>query len=158
MLKKIRSFVLVSLVVALMGQGCTQAPSAAIVNAKKPVTINWWTVYDDANSIQLLVSAYRAMHPNVDIEVKVLRQNEYESTLLNALAEDRGPDIFSLHNTWVEKYQNKLTPIPDSITVPFTTIQGTIKKEQVTELRTKPGLSIKDLKTQFIDRWRATSL
>jgi ABC-type glycerol-3-phosphate transport system substrate-binding protein len=152
MFKKIRSFILVSLVVALMGQGCTQAPSAAIVNAKKPVTINWWTVYDDSNAIQPVISAYRAMHPNVDIEVKVLRLDEYEDALVNALAEDRGPDIFSLHNTWIEKYQNKLVPIPDSITVPFTTIQGTIKKEQVTELRTKPGLSVKDLKSQFVDQ------
>jgi ABC-type glycerol-3-phosphate transport system substrate-binding protein len=144
MFKKIRSLILVSLVVALMGQGCTQAPSPAV----KPVTINWWTVYDDPAALQPVISAYRTMHPNVDIEVKVLRLNEYESTLVNALAEDRGPDIFSLHNTWVQKYQNKLVPIPDSITVPFTSIQGTIKKESVTELRTKPGLSS--------TKWRAT--
>jgi multiple sugar transport system substrate-binding protein len=52
----------------------------------------------------------------------------------------------------VPKYQNKLAPVPDSITVPFTSIQGTIKKETVTEMRTKPGLSVKDLKSQFVDQ------
>jgi len=152
MFKKLRTFIILPVVFVLMGQGCTKAPSATITNAKKPVTINWWTVYDDSDAIQPVISAYRAMHPNVDIEIKVLRQSEYETTLINALAEDRGPDIFSLHNTWIEKYQNKLSPIPDSITVPFTTTQGTIKKEQVTELRTKPGFSVKDLKSQFIDQ------
>jgi len=152
MFKKIRSFILVSLVVALMGQGCTQQQSQQIINAKKPVTLEWWTVYDDANAIQPVISAYRAIHPNVSIDIRVMRLDEYEDALINALAEDRGPDIFSLHNTWIPKYQNKLAPIPDSITVPFTSVQGTIKKETVTELRTKPGLSVKDLKNNFIDQ------
>jgi multiple sugar transport system substrate-binding protein len=51
----------------------------------------------------------------------------------------------------VNKYQSKLSPIPDSTTVPFTTIQGTIKKETVTTLKTTAGLSVKDLKIQYTD-------
>lgn len=152
MFKKLRSLILVSLVVALLGQGCTNAPSAAVKNATKPVTLEWWTVYDDANAIQPVINAYRAIHPNVSVNLRIMRLNEYEDALINALAEDRGPDILSLHNTWIPKYQNKLAPIPDAITVPFTTVQGTIKKESVTELRTKPGLSVKDLKSQFVDQ------
>ncbi len=149
MLKKLRVFILIPVVVALLGQGCTNAPPPA---AAKPVTVTWWTVYDDVDAIQPVINDYRALHPNVSIDMRVLRLDEYESTLVNALAEDRGPDIISLHNTWIPKYQNKLTPIPDSITVPFTSVQGTIKKETVTQLRTKPGLSVKDLKTQFVDQ------
>jgi ABC-type glycerol-3-phosphate transport system substrate-binding protein len=91
------------------------------------------------------------MHPNVTIEYRKLRLDEYEPAIINALAEDRGPDIFSLHNTWISKYQSKLAPEPDSTTVPFTTIQGTIKKEAVTTLKTPPSLTVKDLKTQYID-------
>ena len=149
---KFRSLILGALVLALLGQGCTNAPSAAVVNANKPVTLTWWTVYDDADSLQPIINDYRAIHPNVSVDVRVLRLDEYENALVNALAEDRGPDILSLHNTWIPKYQNKLAPIPDSITIPFTSIQGTIKKETVTQLRTNPGLSVKDLKSQFIDQ------
>jgi multiple sugar transport system substrate-binding protein len=83
--------------------------------------------------------------------LRILRPAEYENVLLNALAEDKGPDIFSLHNTWVNKYAGKIEPFPDSITVPFSRVEGTIKKEVVTELRTTPGLSIRELKNQFID-------
>ena len=149
MLKKLRVFLLIPIVVVLLGQGCTNAPSPV---AAKPVALTWWTVYDDVNAIQPVINDYRALHPNVSIDMRVLRLDEYESTLVNALAEDRGPDIISLHNTWIPKYQNKLTPIPDSITVPFTSVTGTIKKETVTQLRTKPGLSVKDLKTEFVDQ------
>lgn len=149
MFKKFRSLILVALVIALMGQGCTNKKNPA---ASKPVNLVWWTVYDNSEALQPVINAYRAMHPNVSVDIRVMRVNEYENTLVNALAEDRGPDILSLHNTWVTKYQNKLSPVPDSITVPFTSIQGTIKKETVTEMRTKPGLSVKDLKTQFFDQ------
>lgn len=134
-----------------MGQGCTNKPSAEIENAKKPVTLTWWRVLDDQDKVQPIIDAYKAIHPNVSIEYRKLRLDEYEDTLINALAEDRGPDMFSLHNTWVNKYQSKLASIPDSITVPFTSVQGTIKKEVVTTLRTTPGLSVKDLKTQYTD-------
>lgn len=151
MLKRFRSFIIIPIVVVLLGQGCTQKPSAQITNATKPVTLTWWRVFDSGETVQPIVSAYRAMHPNVTIDYKTMRLDEYESKLVNAMAEDRGPDILTLHNTWIPKYQNKLAPIPDTITVPFTHIEGSIKKETVTQLVTNPGLSIKDLKKNFID-------
>ena len=151
MFKRIRAFILIPLAFVFLGQGCTKAVPANIKEATKPVTLTWWSVFDDPNALQPAITAYRALHPNVSIDLKILRVDEYEKTLINALAEDRGPDIFSMHNTWIPKYQGKLAPVPDTITVPFTFVQGTIKKELVTELRTSPGLSVKDLKNQYID-------
>lgn len=150
MKNRFRALIIIPVIVALLGQGCTQK-STNDPKLRQPVTITWWTVYDDANAIEPVITAYRAIHPNVSVNIRVLRENEYETALVNALAEDRGPDIFSMHNTWVKKYQSKLAPIPDSISVPYTTVQGTLKKETVTELRSKPGLSIKTLKDQFVD-------
>jgi multiple sugar transport system substrate-binding protein len=149
--KRFRSLIIIPIVLALFGQGCTQKPSAQITNATKPVVLTWWRVFDSGETVQPIVSAYRAMHPNVTIDYKTLRLDEYENKLVNAMAEDRGPDILTLHNTWIPKYQNKLAPIPDTITVPFTHIEGSIKKESVTQLVTNPGLSVKDLKKNFID-------
>jgi ABC-type glycerol-3-phosphate transport system substrate-binding protein len=151
MLKRLRTFVLIPLVIALLGQGCTKKLPQNIIDATKPMTLVWWSVFDDSDALQSTITAYRAMHPNVSIDLKIMRVDEYENALVNALAEDRGPDIFSMHNTWIPKYQVKLAPIPDTITVPFTTVKGTIKKEAVTEMRTSPGLSVKDLKNQYID-------
>src|SRR5205814_6531378 len=79
------------------------------------------------------------------------RSTEYETALLNALAEDRGPDIMSIHNDWTRGYQNKLVPLPDTYTIPFTTIEGSIKKEKITTLKTIQGLTVRQLKNQFVD-------
>jgi ABC-type glycerol-3-phosphate transport system substrate-binding protein len=151
MFKRLRTFILIPAIIVMLGQGCTKATPANVKEATKPVTLTWWSVFDDPGALQPTITAYRAMHPNISIDLRILRINEYEKALVNALAEDRGPDIFSLHNTWIPKYQAKLAPIPDAITVPFTSVQGTIKKEIVTELRTTPGLTVKDLKNRYID-------
>jgi multiple sugar transport system substrate-binding protein len=70
---------------------------------------------------------------------------------LNALSEDRGPDIFSIQNTWLRKYENKIAVLPKTTTLPYEFIQGTLKKEKVTELRTTPTISLRELKTNFVD-------
>ena len=48
----------------------------------------------------------------VKIRYKKIPVDSYESELTNALAESRGPDLFMIHNTWVDKHFNKLAPIP----------------------------------------------
>jgi len=150
-MRTLRTFVVIAAALSLVGQGCTRGPSREAVEAMRPVTITWWRVFDDQEAVAPIIAAYRALHPNVTIEYRKFRFDEYEQALLNALAEDRGPDLFSVHNTWVRGYVPKLAPIPDSFTIPFTTVQGTIKKEQVTELRTVPGKSVRALRNEFVD-------
>ncbi len=135
----------------LMGAGCTKAPSPEVIKASKPVTINWWGVFDDEETTHSIISAYNAIHPNVSIAFKMYRSSEYEKALLNALAEDRGPDIFSIHNTWVNAYSPKLAPIPDSFNLPYSTETGTLSKTTVTVMKTTPGMSINQFKNTFVD-------
>lgn len=132
------------------GLGC-KTVSREVEEAMRPVKLTYWRVFDDADTMAEIIADYKAIHPNVTIEYKKLRFEEYEDTLLNALAEDRGPDIFSIHNTWIRKYQNKITPLPPSVTLPFQYVSGTIKKETKTELLEVPTLSLLKLKQQFLD-------
>lgn len=126
--------------------------SVEVQRAMQPVNLTYWRVFDDQDAFNDIINAYRAIHPNVSITYRKLRMEEYEQTLLNALAEDRGPDLFSLPNTWVKKYQSKILPMPKSITLPYQVTTGTIKKETVTELRTTPSMSLLTLKTNFVDQ------
>jgi len=87
--------------------------------AMKPVTLNYWRVYDSQDAFDEIIANYKKLHPFITINYRKLRYSEYESELLNALAEDRGPDIFSLHNTWIKKYQNKIAPLPAAITMAY---------------------------------------
>lgn len=146
----IRTIFFFTLLVVLPGftlKACSQAPK----EATKPVQLTWWRVYDDYDAVSPSIDAFRRLHPNVTVNYRRLRFEEYEDELLNALAEDRGPDIVSLHNTWIGKYQSKLLPLPASLSLPFTFVTGSIKKETVTELRKVATLSLRALREQFLD-------
>src|SRR5690606_39059808 len=99
--KKIGLLALASLFV-LTAQACDNQQDR--LGAPARVTLEWWTVYKDPTDLNTLIEAYEARFPHISINVRVLRYDEFENTLVNALAEDRGPDIFTIHNTEIGKY------------------------------------------------------
>ncbi|MBN2854292.1 extracellular solute-binding protein [Patescibacteria group bacterium] len=117
--------------------------------ATKPITLNYWRVFDGEDNFKEIIEAYKAKHPHITINYRLLRYDEYEDEILNALAEDRGPDIFSIHNTWVKKYQTKLSPLPPTTTMVYPKVIGSIKKEVVNELITTNSISLKKLQDDF---------
>jgi ABC-type glycerol-3-phosphate transport system substrate-binding protein len=138
-------------VLVLSGQGCGSSGTAAPASASKPVTLTYWRVLDDGDAFDQIIQGYRALHPNVTINYRKLRLDEYERELLNALAEDRGPDIVSLHNTWIRSYQAKLLPAPSQVKLAFREVQG-IQKNQVWVEKTLPVITPAQVKTQFVDQ------
>ena len=100
--------------------------------AAKPVQLEYWSVAHDSSVIGDLTARYRANHAQVSIRFRRFKLEEFEKELLEALAEDRGPDIISLHNDWISKYQTKLLPMPASVSVPSVVV----KKGQLSDERT----------------------
>lgn len=132
-----------------MGAGCfggggggTSAPS---------VTLDYWRVYDNEDAFSGIINSYEAMHPNVRINYRRLRPEEYETELIRAFAEGRGPDIFSVHNTKLGEFESLLQPMPESVTIDYLETVGTLRKETVTVQREEPTISQKALKQQFVD-------
>ena len=150
MSKKITIFSLLIAFILTSGFGC-KITNKKTQDAMEPVTLTYWRVFDGPDAFADIIAKYKALHPFVNIEYRKLRYEEYETALLNALAEDRGPDIFSIHNTWLKKYQSKLTPLPESITMVYPVVGGVIKKEVINELRTTKSLSLKELRDNFVD-------
>ena len=120
-------------------------------DAMKPITLNYWRVYDGADAFEEIFANYKKLHPFITINYRKLRYDEYEKELLNALAEDRGPDIFSIHNTWITKYKSKIATLPPTTTLAYPVTQGTIKKEVIPQLRTAKSLSLNEIKNNFVD-------
>lgn len=150
MKRKISIISLLCIFLLTSGFGCKLVDQET-QNAMEPITLNYWRVYDGEDAFDEIIKNYQVLHPFITINYRKLRYSEYESELLNALAEDRGPDIFSIHNTWVKKYQNKIAPMPASITMAYPVVKGTIKKETIPELRTAKSLSLNDIKNNFVD-------
>lgn len=147
-----RLLILSALAVLVLGGPLCKTVSKELQEAMKPVQLTYWRVFDDSDAFGDLIAEYNKQHPNVNVTYRKLRYDEFEKVLLDALAEDRGPDIFSIHNTWIGGWQSKLLPQPATITVPVTSVKGTIKKERVSELISRPGMSLRELKSKFVDQ------
>ncbi|MFC1662558.1 ABC transporter substrate-binding protein [Patescibacteria group bacterium] len=82
-----------------------------------PVTLTYWTVFDDPANYNDIITAYRQYRPYVSINVVKIPQEDYQQSLINAWALDRGPDIFSIPNTWVKQYTQFIQPLPPQLNV-----------------------------------------
>ncbi len=145
-----RFFSIVTLL-TLVGAGCTKGLSPETQKASQRVTLNVWGAVDDYDVYQEAINQYRGLHPNVTVNFRRLRLEEYEDRLLNAFAEDRGPDVFLVHNTWVGKYLPKTAPMPSSTKTAYAVTTGTLKKETTWELRAEPTITLRDFKDQYAD-------
>ena len=150
MYKKITYLLLLSFFILGSGFGCKTTDKKTEA-AMQPITLTYWRVFDGPDAFSDITAKYKVIHPNITINYRKLRYEEYEDALLNALAEDRGPDILSIHNAWIKKYQNKLAPMPSAITMAYQEETGTIKKETISVLRTHNTPSLKDIKDNFVD-------
>ncbi len=141
-------FSIVFLAFVLVGQGCTRAPSTDTIRASQPVTMNVWGVVDDFDVYRPIFDAYRAQHPNVSFNYRRFRLEEYEDELINALAIDRGPDIYMVHNTWTDEYLDKIGFMPPQTSVAYRVQQG---RNLVWELRTEQSITNRQFKNDFAD-------
>jgi len=150
MKKKIIVLFLLLVFFLTAGLGCKN-PGGEAKKKMQPITLKYWRVYDEEDAFDKIIKKYKSLHSFVTIEYKKFRFDEYEKELLNALAEDRGPDIFSIPSTWIAEYQNKIQPMPAQTTMVYPVIKGTLKKELIPELRTVKSLTLRELKNNFVD-------
>jgi len=150
MRKKIIGLSLIFVFIITSGFGC-KASTAQLAAKMKPVTLEFWGTQDDSDAYTDIINSYKLLHPFITINYTKFRPEEYEDALLNAFAEDRGPDIFAIHNTWIQKYLPKLTPMPAQITMVYPEVQGTIQKTTVPVEKTSQSLTLNDLKNNFVD-------
>ncbi|MBU0879773.1 extracellular solute-binding protein [Patescibacteria group bacterium] len=142
------SFVFIFIITS--GFGCKLVDKQT-QEAMKPVVLEYWHVWDSPDAFDGILAEYKKLHPFVTINYKKFRYDEYEEELINALAEDRGPDIFSIPNTWIKKYQSKIISMPATITMAYPVTKGTFKKEVIPEMRTNKSISLKEIKNNFVD-------
>lgn len=140
---------LLAAVFILTGVGCKGGDKEAQEKAKN-VKLTYWTVSANKSALASLVNGYKSEHPNVSIEVKVIKEEDYERALLEAWAEDKGPDIFSVKNIWLPKYSGKISPLPPVTNLPYKIITGTIKKEEEWVLRQRQTYTPVSLQSTFV--------
>ena len=146
--KKFTLFIL-AIFLVVSGFGCKGVNCGNSQEFKK-VTLQYWGVWDSSANIIPLIREYEKAHPTVKVEYKQLRFEEYERKLLEAWADDRGPDVFALPVSWLKEYEHRLAPMPSNTKVPVYELQGAIRSEMVTTLKTFSGLSPYDVNKLFV--------
>lgn len=142
----------VALFSMLFGAGCTKGPDAATVAASQPKTLVIWGVVDDIDAYAPIFQAYQAAHPHISMDYRKFRLEEYEDKLVNAMADDRGPDIFLIHNTWVGKYMPRIAPMPATTNMVYKFVSGGMTNQTETlELRTEKSITLRGLRDAYPD-------
>ena len=113
-------------------------------------SITMWVVVDSPADYRSVIALYNQQYPNIQVHVKKFRLEDYEEELVNAIAEDRGPDVFMVHNTWIRKYLPKIDPLPAQITLPQAISTGAIKKEIVIKQTTSNTISQLNVRNKFV--------
>ena len=149
-LKTIISFSTLAIVLLTAGFGCkglTAAQQAAVA----PVTLEYWTVFDDVDAIQAEIGSFTAYRPYINVNVRQFRADELYQRLVEALAEDHGPDIISIQNRDVGKYFSKLVSMPASVqdtTVVVT--KGQFSTNTTVTPQTLPTVTLAQMDSEYI--------
>ena len=111
-MRKIKiKIILTILAVVFTAQACGLGPK----DTGPKVELVWWKVFDDDRQVRSLIEAFEKANPNVSVRFVQKNIETFEDELIDALAAGQGPDIFSVHNDWLPKHRDKMTPAPATI-------------------------------------------
>jgi len=157
MMKNKKTKILIGLLISVFlitsGLGCKCTTSDRIAEKVKPINLVYWRTQDSQDAFTTIIDGWRALYPHISITYKTIREEEYEQTLLEAWAEDRGPDIFSIPDTWLGKYQTKILPVnlSQEIVLARQIMVGTIKKEPKVIEERKKVPNLRELREIFVE-------
>ena len=79
--------------------------------APKRIDLEFWGVFDDPSFFQEAIRNFRQLNPDINVRFVSFPFEEYEKSVIDALAAGRGPDIWMIQNTWLAKHKDKLSPL-----------------------------------------------
>lgn len=136
-------------VLTLVGIGCkgVSTEEAALI---QPVTLNYWTVFNDVTELKKFADEYKKIRPHVAVNIRQVRYEEFDRLFANALADDVGPDIASMHVRWLRRYQSRLSPMPKSVQVSRLVQKGGISKEIEVQTETFGLPSVNAIRSDYV--------
>jgi multiple sugar transport system substrate-binding protein len=146
----IKILTLIFVITMLTGFGC-KGLSKDDKQAIKTVSLEYWTVADDVDELKKLINVYGAARPYLKISVRQLRESELYSRLVEALSEDKGPDIVSVHNRSLAAYRSKLAIMPSSVSdSTVTVINGKLRKETIVNSLTVLMPTLSQIDSEYV--------
>jgi multiple sugar transport system substrate-binding protein len=132
-----------------MGLGC-RGPSAEEQAAVRPVTLNYWTVFGNVVELKRQAEEYKKIRPYVTVNIRQLRYEEFDKIFVNALADDVGPDLVSMHVRWLGQHRTRLAVMPQTVKVARVTVKEGINPEQVVTIETNRMPTIDIIRSNYV--------
>ncbi len=137
------------LATAMLGFGC-KTLTAEQAAAVKPVTLNYWTVFENVDELKRLATEYQAQHPHVTIKIRQVRYDEFDQQFVNALADDVQPDIVSMHTRWLRNYVGRLATMPAQTSIGKLVLKNSITKETEVLFDTFTMPTVETIKRDYV--------
>ncbi|MDP3769758.1 MAG: extracellular solute-binding protein [Candidatus Sungbacteria bacterium] len=88
-----------------------------ILPGRKPpapanVNITFWGFQDDGEVWRDIILTFQKKYSHINVSYQRLDRASYEETLVNRMAEGKGPDVLMLPNTLLFKHRDKIYPLP----------------------------------------------
>ena len=76
--------------------------------------LEFWGVFDTRQDFNNVIRTFQQANPGFKVNYRQFSYEDYEKSLIDALASGTGPDIIMMHHTWLAKHRDKFAPIPTS--------------------------------------------
>ncbi|MBI2056505.1 MAG: extracellular solute-binding protein [Candidatus Sungbacteria bacterium] len=77
-----------------------------------PFSIELWGIRDEENIWRTIIKPFQEVNSHITVHYTRFPEETYESTLVERLAENTGPDVFMLENSRLIQHREKLYPLP----------------------------------------------
>lgn len=86
------------------------------VVSEEKVNLVMWGLWDESGIMNKYITQFQKQYPNVTISYrKQSSEAGYRDKLTRDMAVDRGPDIFSIHRSWVDAEKEIIQPMPAEV-------------------------------------------
>lgn len=81
-------------------------------NSSGKVTLTYWGLWEDSNTMQGIISDFERQNPNIVINYSKQDIKQYRERLVTRISNGNGPDIFRFHNSWYPMLSGDLLALP----------------------------------------------
>lgn len=107
--------VIVILLAVVLGGGFWFYTTTSQPKPPKQVSLTFWGLWDEEKVIKPVIEAYQSKYPNIKITYVKQSTLNYFPRMMTQLRSGQGPDIVTVHNSWIPMMLTDLGAAPDGV-------------------------------------------
>lgn len=130
----------------LPGLGCKKSEEKI---KKEAITLNYWSMEEKGTAFKEMIASFEKENPNIKINYQEIPEKKFGEKFLEALAEEKGPDFFSIPVDLLGQYKKWISPMPEEVSIKKIVPSGRNKVKE--EKKTISLYSQREFRETFFD-------